>query len=316
MEEWAGDIASAFDLGGAATLVGPVDRGELGEVWLLRTSTGRYAVKVPFEPIDPGVLAEPAAFADAVADAGVATARFHRTVADDLVVSVGGQHVLVLDWLDLAPPDSRLDPYAVGRLLASLHGVPFTGARERDPWFFEPVGEEGWAELVDHSTRAGAPFAPALAGHLPELMALEDLLDPLPADRTCHRDLWSDNVRATRSGHLCLFDWDNCGPANQSEEVAQVLFDFGEGERARHRALHTAYLEADGPAPVLDVSAFSMVIAVLGHIGRYDVRGWLDAEPGGPERRRREDRVVEFLGLHPHRRFDRRTIESILADLR
>ena len=95
--------------------------------------------------------------------------------------------------------------------------------------------------------RRGCPFADHLADYVDELVALEALLDPLPADRTCHRDLWADNVRGLRGGGLCVFDWDSCGPGSQSEELALVLFEFGRGEAPRHRALRDAYRDAGGP---------------------------------------------------------------------
>jgi hypothetical protein len=37
--------------GSHAVLSGPVARGEQGRVWYLQTSTGRWAVKEPFEPV-------------------------------------------------------------------------------------------------------------------------------------------------------------------------------------------------------------------------------------------------------------------------
>jgi hypothetical protein len=38
-------IATAYALGEVVDFVGPVDRGELGEVWRLITTTGTWAVK-------------------------------------------------------------------------------------------------------------------------------------------------------------------------------------------------------------------------------------------------------------------------------
>lgn len=43
-------IATAYGLGTQARLVGPVAHGRRGEVWQLTTATGRYAVKVSFQP--------------------------------------------------------------------------------------------------------------------------------------------------------------------------------------------------------------------------------------------------------------------------
>jgi hypothetical protein len=51
--------------------------------------------------------------------------------------------------------------------------------------------------------RSRAPFADELDALRPELVALEAYLGGPPRDlRTCHRDLWADNVRATTTGEL------------------------------------------------------------------------------------------------------------------
>jgi Ser/Thr protein kinase RdoA (MazF antagonist) len=311
----AATIARTYGLRGPATLTGPVDRGELGEIWRLETAEGRYAVKVPFAPVDPAELLEPAAFADAVADGGVVTPRVRRGTDGSVVQSVAGRQVVLLEWLDLLPPSTALDPAEVGRLVAGVHRVPFAGVRAPSAWFCTPVGEARWRELVAVTRAAGAPFAEHLAGYVDELRALEAMLDPLPADRTCHRDLWADNVRGLGGGGLCVFDWDNCGPGSQSEELGLVLFEFGRGEASRHRALRDAYVDAGGSGRVDGTRAFSMLIAHLGHIGEYQMRQWLGARPGSAEQARAAGAVEEFLGRPPHPRLDTDALEAILDHL-
>jgi Ser/Thr protein kinase RdoA (MazF antagonist) len=311
----AAAITRAYGLDGRATLTGPVDRGELGEIWRLETEQDRYAVKVPFEPVDPAEIQEPAAFAGAVADAGVATPRVLQARGGSVVETVAGQQVVLLEWLDLLPENTALDPAEVGRLLAGIHRVPFTGVRPPSAWFSSPVGEARWHDLVAVVRREGAPFAEHLAEYVDALVALEAVIDPLPADRTCHRDLWADNVRGLTGGGLCVFDWDSCGPGNQSEELGLVLFEFGRGDAARHRAIRDAYGEAGGPGRVDSPRAFSMLIAHLGHIGEYQIRRWLEARPGSAERERAAGAVEEFVGLPPYPRLDTDTLEAILDDV-
>jgi Ser/Thr protein kinase RdoA (MazF antagonist) len=306
-------LALAYGLDEGALLEGPVDRGELSEVWRLRGRDGTFAVKVPFEPVDPGELADPAGFADAAALAGITTPRVRRGVDGVLVQLVEGRQVLLLEWLDIAPLDKRLDPVAVGALVAGIHRVPFQGSGPgHRGWFTDPVGGTEWDRLVLECRREAAPFAEPFAAYRDELVGLESLLDPLPADRTCHRDLWADNVRRVGDGGLCVFDWDNCGPANQSEELAMVVFEFGLHDASRQRALHEGYRDAGGPGRVADRRAFSMLIAVCGHIGRWQVLNWLAAAPGSSARVHAEAAVEEFLGLGPHQRLDRSAVTAIL----
>ena len=307
-------LASLYGLDGVAVLEGPVARGELSELWRLRSPQGTFAVKVPFEPVEPNALVDPAEFADAVASTGITTPRVLRGLDGALLQTVAGRQVLLLEWLDITALDKGLDPGAVGALVAGIHRVPFRGSRpgERGWWFTDPVGGTEWDRLVTESRAAAAPFAEPFAAYRDELVGMEALLDPMPADRACHRDLWADNVRALGDGGLCVFDWDNCGPANQSEELAMVAFEFGLGDARRQRALHEAYRDAGGPGRVTDRRACSMLIAVCGHIGRWQVLNWLAAAPGSEARAHAEGAVGEFLGLEPHQRLDRSALTALL----
>ena len=69
-----------------------------------------------------------------------------------------------------------------------------------DPWYTEPVGATRWAELVTVLRARHAPFADELDSLLPELVAMEAYLGGPPRDlRTCHRDLWADNLRRAQT---------------------------------------------------------------------------------------------------------------------
>ena len=48
--------------------------------------------------------------------------------------------------------------------------------------------------------------------------------------QTCHRDLWADNVLPTADGGVCVIDWENSGPADPSQELGCVLFEFARGD--------------------------------------------------------------------------------------
>jgi thiamine kinase-like enzyme len=124
------------------------------------------------------------------------------------------------------------------------------------------------------------------------LVALETLLtEPLNL-QVCHRDLWAENIRATPSGGLCVFDWENSGAADPDQELAGVLFEFGRHQSGRAGELYAAYVEGGGPGRVRSPADFSMTIAQLGHIGERASRLWLQ----GIERERIWGTVEEFIG--------------------
>jgi hypothetical protein len=155
------------------------------------------------------------------------------------------------------------------------------------------VGAAAWDGLVAELEAAEAPFAAEMAALRDELVAAEAFIEPARDLRTCHRDLWADNIRATAAGGLCVIDWDNCGLADPGQELSGVLFEFWCADPDRARALDRAYRRADGPGRVDHRGSFSMTIAQLGHITEISCRSWLDPAIPEDERRRQVGRVAE-----------------------
>lgn len=290
-------IAAAFALpGGTPELTGPVAGGYQGLVWRLTTSEYSWAVKEALTPLDPGHVRVVAAYEEAVGAAGVFVPQPIRASTAEVVAEVDGAELRCYTWADLAEPDTGLDPAQLGRAVAAIHRVPFDYPGSADPWYSEPVGAVEWDHLIARATRARAPFAERLAAARDDLVAVERLLEPAAALHTCHRDLFADNVR--RSGdRLCVFDWENCGEADPSMELAMVLFEYARSDPQRSRALYDGYSDAGGPGRIRGPGSFSMVIAVVHHIGEIGCRRWLAADPDDHAGRALNlGRVDEFLG--------------------
>ncbi len=285
-------VADRYGLGRAFGLDGPVARGEQGEVWRLETADGSWAVKRHFEPPDGADTERAARYQEAARAAGVHAPVVVRTTTGDVLADVAGEPIRVYGWLDLAGRDPMVDPAAVGAVVAAVHRVRHDAGIPVHPWYSDPVGAAAWDDLVVALSAARAPFAEQLAAYRRELVALEGLLEPPSHLQTCHRDLWADNILATDDG-LCVIDWENCGLADPSQELAMVLFEFGMADPARTRAIRDAYIDAGGPGRVDRPGTFSMAIASLGHIGYRHGRLWLD--PGG-ERDHSAAGMEEFLG--------------------
>jgi aminoglycoside phosphotransferase (APT) family kinase protein len=293
----------------SATLEGPVARGEQGQVWRLTTPEGIWAVKEPFEPPDIEEAEWCAHFQEAAVLAGVPAPRVVRNTDDGVVADVGTAQVLLYEWVDLGARTTDLDAALIGRLTAALHQVEVEGSNPEHWWYADPVGPEGWDQLVAKVASAGAPFADVLAAYRPELVAMEELIAPAESLRCCHRDLWSDNVLPAASGGVCVIDWENAGLAEPAQELALLVFEFWRGDASRAATLLRSYASAGGSARLDRPERFSMVVAQLGHIGQAACQQWLDA--GSPaERERAEGRVEEFLAPN---RLDRATIDALLA---
>lgn len=287
-------VAAAFALGDGL-LEGPVDRGQLGRVWRLDTAAGSFAVKEPFSEVVVAELEDGAAFQELAAAAeGVVVPGVARTPTGSSVAWVAGTPVRAYRWVDMAVTDRLLDPVDVGRAVAGLHRVVVPPDGPVSDWVSQPLGDEGWAALAERMARAGAPYADALARLLPEQARVEALLGDVAAVQTCHLDLWADNVRRTRDGRICVFDFDNAGPGDPAGELGMLLVDIGGGEPDRMRRLYAGYRDAGGPAEVGGPEVLTMAVAQLGHITAHACDRWLGAEDPH-ERDRLEAWAREYL---------------------
>ena len=161
-----------------------------------------------------------------------------------------------------------------------------------------PIAGTSWSSGF---AQAGAPFAGRLAELRDELVALESWIEPPQTLRTCHRDLWADNVLPTADGGVCVIDWENSGPADPSQELGCVLFEFARADPGRARALIDAYRAAGGPATVSRRGHFSMLIAQLGHITEIAATDWLEPNARSPDRADSAAWIGEVLD-EPHTR--------------
>ena len=306
----AAELARRFALGGNPKLSdGPVARGKQGVVWRLETADGPWAVKMPFDLCDEGDAHSATVFQEAAHAAGVPTPRVRRSTDDCVLATIGGVQVRVYEWVDLLPPDPGLDPALVGAVVAAIHRTSVPDVGPVDPWYGEPLGADRWDQLVERLQTAGAPFASRLADLRDELVALESWIEPPETLRTCHRDLWADNVLPTADGGVCVLDWENSGLADPSHELAYVLFEYARGDPGRARTLTNAYRAAGGPGAVTTRGHFSMLIAQLGHITEIAATDWLNPSPRSPDRADSAAWIGETLD-EPH---TRELLDALLA---
>ena len=249
-----------------------------------------------------------AAYQDAVRAAGLPMPEVRRAVDGRVLVEVDGAPVRVYRWVDVLDRDRGLDPGDIGRLLARIHGAVQPADEPMPGWYVDPVGAERWEALVSRLHDAGAPFAAELGALMPDILAAEELLEPVRATQLCHLDLWSDNVRRTPEGGLMVLDWENSGPGHPSRELGCAVFEFGLGEPDRVAALHRAYVVAGGPGRLTQPGDFTMLVAQLGHITEIGCERWLMSTTDA-ERRHNEAWVRESVD-DP---VTSATIESMLA---
>ncbi len=266
-----------YGLGGCARLFGPIDSGQRGEVWLMTTDQGRYAVKLPFQRISEQAAARDAAYQDLVRASGVPMPAVVRSRDGEVLADVCGRQVRVYEWVDVLPATRDLDPVAVGALLAQVHQVEAPAPGPVREWFTAPVGAAAWAELVEQLRAQDAPFVDRVAALVPQFVDLERRFEQPEPVVMCHCDLWLDNVRKTRDGGLVILDWENCGPESPSHELGMVVFEFGHGDPQRMLDLYAAYLFAGGPGRLGRHGDLTMVGAACEHLAEEGCRSWLCA---------------------------------------
>jgi aminoglycoside phosphotransferase (APT) family kinase protein len=159
-----------------------------------------------------------------------------------------------------------------------VSSVPLIG------WYTDPVGADRWAALLEASYDVGAPFADSLAAEVPHLVELEGLLAKPTALRTCHRDLWSENLAPLDDGGVCVIDWENSGLADPAQELPMALIDFCWEDPRRTVAFYAAYCAAEGPARLTRKSDFTMAIAQFGHFWEMAVEAYLAPDASAEEK--------------------------------
>jgi Ser/Thr protein kinase RdoA (MazF antagonist) len=271
----AAAVAEAFDLGAGAELIGPVASGRLGDIWRLSTDRGQFAVKDARFPVDPDEVAADVAYQDRVRSKGIPMPAVVRNPGGEALVQLESGPVRVYSWVDVARPERRLDPGAVGALVARIHRVAVPATGSVDPWYVAPVGEPAWRHLVARLRGAGAPFAGRLEALVPEVVAAEALLVTTDPVQVCHRDLWADNILRAPTDGLMVLDWENSGPGDPAGELGVMLFEFGLGDPGRMRDLFEAYVAAGGPARLRATHDLTMLIAQAGHIAQIGCERWL-----------------------------------------
>src|SRR5690606_35683579 len=116
-------------------------------------------------------------FSEAALAAGVFTPRPRPSVHGTAVADISGTPVRLMEWVDLAPRSRRLDPADVGRTVARLHRAGEPTSERVGNWFATGMGEDAWHDMHRRLLEAAAPFAGELEDLLPDLVAVEQVME-------------------------------------------------------------------------------------------------------------------------------------------
>ena len=277
-----------------------VARGAMGEVHLLTTTAGRFAVKEHFEPTAARHAEFAAGFADRCRRSGVRCPEQLRTPAGDLLVlDDAGAGLQVSQWVEGCPaPADDLDAAVwLGAQVGRIHAL-----REAPDWpaqldAFYARCDTDWSGLARCATVEGAPFAADLARLADSFAALAEWSRHAPTGALLisHNDATLANVVQQRSVRW-LLDWDNVGPQDPIRELGVLLFSW----RARPEAMAAmaaAYRIAGGVEIPWKGEMFASAVTIWLNFTTVLVRRALDRE--APQ----------------HHRFAHQRLRHLLVDL-
>ena len=118
--------------------------------------------------------------------------------------------------------------------LARLHQGEWAHPIPLSRWWLQRERAGGWPELLRHAQLQGRPWAEGLRAALPRLEWADALIEasqPSLQQGMCHLDANPHNL-LTNGSQIMLLDWDGCGLACPSGELASVLANWacdGEG---------------------------------------------------------------------------------------
>lgn len=289
----ADPVADAYRLGRPTGPMTLAARGELGRIWRLETSSGRWAVKELLRLTDEAEAQADVAFQEASLAAGVPMPRPVRRPDRGILADTdaGGRPVTVrvYSWVELAGRDRRVDALEAAAILGQLHALAYPDHRPPDPWFTGAPMPDRWMALADAAHRAQASWAATLDELSPELATGQDVIAAGRHEPTirCHLDFNPENVLVDTAGRAIVVDWENSGPAAAEQELASVVAEFV-ADPSGTSAFLDAYRAAGGRATLHDRSSFAMTLAVQANLVAFYAARALDPTTSEEDRARSE----------------------------
>jgi Ser/Thr protein kinase RdoA (MazF antagonist) len=280
------EAAAVFGLGEPEPEVVLAARGEMGRVWRVTTSTGRWALKEVFDPGPTGAddAIGDAAFQEVALAAGIPMPRPIPATDGRILVEVGPSEdrrsVRVYSWVDLRGRDATAPLDEVAAILGRLHAAAPVDDRAVHPWYRVAPDPADWPSLVARARAARAPWVGALERMIAVIAEATDGIGLPPADPadpvTLHLDYNPDNVLVDVAGRVCVVDWENSGAGEREAELASAVAMFCV-DGADAVPFLRAYRDAGGPARLSGRGSFAMAAVVEANLIHTYARSALDA---------------------------------------
>ena len=263
-------ILAAFDLGSWGRLSdGPVASGRLGSIWRLDTdaAAGRSS-RSATSPLRSSPNCSRAGLPGGVARRRCADARGATDAAGESIADCGEVRVRLHAWVDLHDPDATSIRSTSGGWWPASTASTSRARSASTPGTRNPSGAARWSELVSALRARRAPFADELDALVPELIAMEAFLGgpPRAPPDLSPRPLGRQRPPHVHDGGLCVFDFDNAGLADPSQELALILVEYCTRIRGRAGSDPRRVRGGGRTRARRGPTDFAMPIAQLSHI--------------------------------------------------
>lgn len=288
----------------------PVTGGLLHAMYRLRTTNGRFAVKV----LDANIVKSRRVRAEyarsesvaAILASGGVPAVYAREGKQGRLAEIGGQTVMVYPWIEgtmlSAEPAGPLVTRQIGSILAAIHDAeidqtPFAAPNTYTANFGE------WRQIVDEASGTRASWVDDIRAMVPDLMAWEmeayEAADALGYEYVVsHRDLDQKNVLWSRRDTPAIVDWEGVGLVRPAVEVLSAALDWSgqkitEPDQYSFVALLMAYRATRPLEPTDCVLALKVLRGATGWL-RSNIRRAIDTDRTPQDRAMRAREIVKY----------------------
>ncbi|MDQ0112751.1 phosphotransferase [Paenibacillus harenae] len=258
-----GDICRYYGIGALLAEAEQVSGGYLHQMWLIHTTSGRYALK----RLNPEIMARPEArpnylrserVARAAAAAGI-PAVLAIALQNSPLADIAGSTYMLFEWIEgsMLSPSERDDRHArtIGELLERLHRLQLPDMPSLS-WKVYP--QSHWEALLERGSRCHMPWSQSFEARRQSLLEWNKLFEDASMQlrhkaAVSHCDLNPRNVLWSSGGRPSIIDWESAGPTHPTLELIDAALswserDEGQIDRLAFMAVIEAYAKAGGEA--------------------------------------------------------------------
>lgn len=304
-----GEVCRYYGIGALLADAVQVSGGFLHQMWLIHTTSGRYALK----RLNPEIIARPEArsnylrseqVARAAAAAGI-PAVLAIALQDNPLADIAGSTYMLFEWKEgrMLSPSERDDRHArtIGELLFRLHRLKLPDM-PLPAWKIYP--QSHWECLLERGKRSNMPWAQSIIARKHDLLEWNKLFEDASKQLrqsavVSHCDLNPRNVLWRSASEPYIIDWESAGPTHPTLEIIDAALSWSEQEDGQidghaFMAVIEEYAKAGGEAHAPVEAAFYGRMGSMLDWLEYNMRRSMDTAIFGEDEQKLGAEQAEF----------------------